>query len=386
MTIRGCAFSLLLAVAACSSSSGDPGFSGGGTDQGPASPGARGGGGSDTAAGNGGGANAATNNGGGGSTGGSSAGGGGGNVRVDASTGPARQPTYSDAAAQSLWDVSAPDAAGTQVYTFKMDTFVVNPGDEVYKCQQIGNPFGKDVDFIYYEGQMSAGSHHLFLFNMDPSTMRTQAAPFGDCPGKGIEFHPFPYGSMQPNFNVGYPEQGMGYHFVTSHGLMLNSHYLNSGSTPITAQVQVKVTVAAPGTVSKYVGTLFLNNTLFSVPANVPMTSPIAETASTVPLNTDYQILTSICHMHKTSLGFTVSANGQVFYSESNWDEPKLFVHTPYLAMKGGTKITWTCNYYNPTSQTLSFGDSAVTNVMCIYMGQYFPADPNNSDVISVLN
>jgi hypothetical protein len=295
-------------------------------------------------------------------------------------------PLYSDAAVGSMYDVAAPDAAGQTYLTLTMDPFVVNPGDEVYKCQQFGNPFGKNVDFVYYEGKMSQGSHHFFLFNMEPITGRTQAAPFGDCPERGIEFHPFPYLAQQPNWNVGYPQPGMGYPFVSSNGLMMNVHYLNSGSTPITAQVSIRITVAAPGTVTTHVGSLFLNNTLFSVPASVPMSSPVSETKTTIPLLTDYTIFTSWSHMHRTALKFTASANGNVFYTETNWDSPQVIPHTPFLPMKGGTSITWNCDYYNPSSQALSFGDSATNNVMCIYIGQYFPADPTNPDILSVLN
>ncbi|HLK35945.1 MAG TPA: hypothetical protein VKU41_04280 [Polyangiaceae bacterium] len=390
MTIKGRA-SCLLVVGLLGCSAGAPTDSSGfGSDQ----PASQGGGGNNGAGGTsnggatGGGTHGDTTNG-SGSGGASGGGSGGGSASYSgSSSGGASGPVYSDAAAGNLYDVAAPDASGSTVYTFKMDTFSVAPGAEVYKCQQIGNPFGgKDVDFIYFEGQMSAGSHHFFLFSMDSSTGRTQAAPLGDCLGKGIEFHPFPYGSMQPNFNVGYPEQGMGYHFTHANGLMLNSHYLNSGTTPLTAQVQVKVTVAAPGTVTKYVGTLFLNNSNFTVPANVPQSRPIVYSATTTPLQKNFQILTSISHMHQTATLFTVSANGAPpFYTEKDWNEPKLVTHSPYLSFSAGTSFTWGCTYYNPTSSALTFGDSAVTNVMCIYMAQYYPADPSNPDVISVLN
>ena len=56
--------------------------------------------------------------------------------------------------------------------------------------------------------------------------------------------------------------------------------------------------------------------------------------------------------------------------------------------MKAGTSIEWTCLYYNPTPQLMTFGDSAATNDMCIYLGQYYPAEgtpttnPNYPDVI----
>jgi hypothetical protein len=55
--------------------------------------------------------------------------------------------------------------------------------------------------------------------------------------------------------------------------------------------------------------------------------------------------------------------------------------------MSGSTPITWSCSYYNDTGGTLSFGESAIKSVMCIYMGQYYPVvDPKKPDLIEVLN
>ena len=39
-----------------------------------------------------------------------------------------------------------------------------------------------------------------------------------------------------------------------------------------------------------------------------------------------------------------------------------------------GTSITFRCDYANTSSQRLSFGESALTNEMCIFSGQFHPA------------
>jgi hypothetical protein len=99
--------------------------------------------------------------------------------------------------------------------------------------------------------------------------------------------------------------------------------------------------------------------------------------------------------MHKYASDFQASSNGSMFYDEMNWDEPTLItqagdpMHLLPINMKAGTSITWQCKYTNPTANDMSFGDSAQTNVMCIYIGQYYPADttqPSYPDVVSVLN
>ena len=323
---------------------------------------------------------------------------GGGFLFRDAGT------VYVDAAAGSLTDAPAPaDADIGQTVTLTADPFTVAPGDEVYKCQTFPNPFGTDVDLIYMDGLMSQGSHHFFLFNLDPVTVQGRIAaaalsgtndeapptPLHPCLGNGIEFHPFPYLSQQPHWIVSYPRRDMGYPLSGQNALMINVHYLNSGSNPIAAAVKISLTSAAPGVVTTHIGTIFLNNSTFSVPpapASSPQSYAKTWTPSSGALPSTYDIFTSWSHMHRTAVDFQASVNGKVFYEEKSWDSPPLFLQNPPLSMNDSDSITWSCSYYNDTGTTLSFGDSAVNNVMCIYMGQYYPVvDPANPDLIEVL-
>jgi hypothetical protein len=298
---------------------------------------------------------------------------------------------FSDAAAGMLYEASAPaDADVGQTVTLTATPFTVDVGAEVYKCQTFANPFGQDVDLVYMDGSMSQGSHHFFLFNLDPSTTSASPTPLQDCPQGGLEFFPFPYLSQQPHWIVNYPQPNMGYPLAAKNGLMINVHFLNAGSSPIPASATIAITAAKPGVVSTHVGTIMLNNTFFSVPPTPQSTAqPYAKTWTppSGSLPSSYNILTSWSHMHRTSVDFTASANGSVFYEEKNWDSPPLFPHNPPLPMGGSAPITWTCTYYNDTGSTLTFGESAQKNVMCIYIAQYYPVvNPQSPDIIAVLN
>jgi hypothetical protein len=321
-------------------------------------------------------------------SGGSGSGSSGGDDGSAPGSSDASAPLYMDQKAGNSFDTSVPDAAIGQVKTLVLDTFTVAPGAEVYKCQQFANPFGgQPVDLIKMDGTMSAGSHHFFLFNMDPTTGRNVAAPLGDCPGKGIEFHPFPYLSQQPHWVVTYPQPNMGYPLVGANGLMINVHYLNATSAPINAQVQITLYAAKPGVVTTHVGTIFLNQTFMNIPTTATKTAPFLSSASLpIPLSAPFTIFTSWSHMHKWALDFTAGTgpSGNTFYDEKQWDSPPLFIHNPPITMAAATTINWNCSYYNDTGAALGFGDSALTNVMCIYMGQYYPADPTNPDLIEV--
>jgi len=295
-----------------------------------------------------------------------------------------------------LGDASVPDSELGTPITLTMDSFSVPANSEVYMCQQFGNPFGKDVDLVKMVGTMSTGSHHFFLFNMSPSTGRNTTAALEPCPDKGLEFHPFPYLSQQPQYTVQYGA-GMGYPLIGQNGLMMNAHYLNVSSMAVTPKVTITIYPAKPDTVTTHVGTIFLNNSGIYVPAGTPQSSPVAVANSYTPITDEsYTIFTNWSHMHQYATDFQASTSGSVFYDETQWSEPPLItagtgLHQSSmlpLAMPSGSSIKWTCMYYNPTSQTMTFGDSATTNDMCIYLGQYYPADgtassnPNYPDVI----
>jgi len=300
---------------------------------------------------------------------------------------------YSDAAAGKFYDTSVPDAEVAQSVTLTITPFTVMPGDEVYMCQWFANPFGQDVDIVEIDGQMSAGSHHFFVFNMDTTTGQTTAAPLEPCPAAGLEFFPYIYLSQQPNWNVTYPEPDMGYPLLGTNGLMMNLHFLNTGSEPIYAQATATIHTAKPGVVTTHVGNLFLNNQSMSVPANTPESAPIWQSASNTPITTfDYNILQSWSHMHQYGLVFQtlLSPSTTPFYTETQWNSPPVTNYWPNpIPVPSGTQITWQCQYYNPTGATMTFGDSALTAVMCIYFGQYYPTVPSTTpgypDIVNVI-
>jgi len=172
----------------------------------------------------------------GGSSGGGSGGSSGGSSSDDGGV------SLSDASG-IYKDVNAPPV--DQAVTLTMDKFQVAGGGEVYKCQQFGNPWTHDVDIVKMDGYMTAGSHHFFLFNMDPTTGRTNKTAIQDCPGNGIEFHPFPYLSQQAgHYVVNFPQEDMGYPMVKANGFMMNAHYLNTSSQPISPTVQITMVTA----------------------------------------------------------------------------------------------------------------------------------------------
>jgi hypothetical protein len=291
-----------------------------------------------------------------GSGGGSSAADGGGSVGGDAAA------------------ITDPDIAYS--VTLTMDTFTVDPGKEVYMCQDFANPFqGVQADIKTWELHMAQGSHHMFAFYTPNATN----AHVVTCPQGGLQFQPFTFGSQTANQVATYP-QGIGATIPPTTGFTLNVHYINPGTTPITGHVALTIYVAKPNIITQHVGILFLNQGLL----NVPATGQPSTSTSSFTLPQDIHLLTSVSHMHKRATDFTATTStGQTLFQTNQWAEPAPKQYSPATLLSAGTKITWSCTYVNDTGQVLTFGESAATNVMCISVSTFYPVADVTNPVIA---
>jgi hypothetical protein len=257
--------------------------------------------------------------------------------------------------------------------TLTMGPFTVPAGKEVYKCQTFANPFGHDVDIKTYEEHMTTGSHHMFLFFM-PNATDGQVA---DCTAGGFEFHPYPFTAQTPDLKITYPDT-VGSIIPATMGFMLNAHFVNAGATDYQATLTVTLHVAAPGTVTNHVGDVFMNNLGINISAsNMPQTA-----SATCTLPQDMYVLGSGSHMHQRATEFVATDGTQTLYQTNSWNNPVPAVYSPPLHLTKGTNVTFSCTYVNDTGQPLTFGESARTNVMCIYSLAYYPAlDPQNPTI-----
>jgi hypothetical protein len=257
-----------------------------------------------------------------------------------------------------------------------MTPFPVAAGAEVYMCQTFANPFGADAEIAKFHSSMSAGSHHLLVLYDD----NAQDGALTPC--SGLTFGPMPYGAQQPEAEVAYPD-GVAALIKANQGFQLVSHYLNATPNPITANVQVVLTRAAPGTITQHAGVFFFNNISALAPqagGGVPPMTTKTITASyttTIPMN----VLYALGHMHQRTQSLTATYGGTMLYTSDSWDNSPFQRYDPTVMLPAGTTIQWSCTIVNDTDQTLTFGESAKTNEMCIFDGQYFPvpagADPS---------
>jgi hypothetical protein len=247
--------------------------------------------------------------------------------------------------------------------TFTMAPFTVPVKGEIYKCQEFANPWGADAEVQAFESHMSPGSHHLLLFYKSG----VANGPLVDC--SGLEFAATPYGSQRPDDGVTFPDKVAAL-VPSAQGFRLQVHYLNATPNPINASVSVTMKLATPGTVTDHAGVFFfLNNNINIPPDNMPHSL-----SKTCTFPTAVNVMLANSHMHKHATDFLgATTTGTTIYATKDWNEPVQTTFAPPMQLAAGTKVTFTCTWVNDTLSPLTFGESAQTNEMCIFNGQFYP-------------
>jgi hypothetical protein len=267
--------------------------------------------------------------------------------------------------------------------TLTMTQFTVPANQEVYYCQTFANPWaGKQVDIKTYSLNMGVGSHHMFAFYQSNAS-DVALAP---CPNGGLQFGAFTFVSQSPQKTVNFP-QSVGATIPASTGFQLMVHYLNTSSSTITSSVALTRYIAKSGVVTQHAGVLFLNNMSITVaPTCTPPNGCPSSDSYTLPQ--DVNVLSTEGHMHMYGKDFvtTVSPAGQLpngqLYETTTWDEPVQQQFAPPVKISAGSTVTWTCTDVNSTGQYLTFGESALTNVMCISQSIIYPISDVNNPVL----
>jgi hypothetical protein len=259
--------------------------------------------------------------------------------------------------------------------TIRMDEFTIEPGAEVFMCQDFDNPFGGvDVAVGRSESVMTPGSHHLHVYYGNASPTERTATP---CKNPN-EFHPMIHLATIPHQVSEYPA-GTAAKLKGSTGLRFQSHYVNITDKPIRASVTLTLTKVDPASVTRWVAQMHFNRIALSIP---PGSGQQVTTSCTIPANFGpIGLLSAVSHMHKHGVHFSATtSSGLPLLETSEWDEAPPMDYPQPVMLNPGDAISWTCTYDNDTQAALTYGDSALKNEMCIYIARFF-SSPSGDDL-----
>jgi hypothetical protein len=257
---------------------------------------------------------------------------------------------------------------GTTELVLTTTPFTLNPGEEKFKCQNFVNTIGKDAAVVQITSHMPKGSHHAYVFH-DPM-FNSNTNSVADC--SGTEFHDYLLLTQAPDDVQTYPAD-TGRSLPANYGFRILMHYLNAGIDPTQASVTAKLAYVDANKVGHLAAQMELNQGILNVP---PGTSTQSH-SFTVPY--DISVFYAISHMHKQGVHFKAATSaGTTIYETTEWDEPKPLLYSPPLVIPGNAVITYSCDYKNDTGKTLTFGQSASMNEMCILFTQFYATQPSS--------
>jgi hypothetical protein len=233
----------------------------------------------------------------------------------------------------------------------------LQPGGEETFCYYFSTPNDTTLHISKWVSEMTPGSHHMIYF----TNLGTQPADgtIDDC---NFDSLPLPvYGAQTPLNEVAFPtDDGKGFPLAQNIDPktpgFFQMHYLNGTDAPLTAHVTLRA-YALPDTI---------------VP---PHATNHVERATCDVVDGKFWSMTS--HSHKQSVATAVKDGASMVFQSVDWEHPgSERWEAPTFHQFSSGQVTWECTYNNNgtnANRTITSGQSARTDEMCMATGYYFP-------------
>lgn len=255
----------------------------------------------------------------------------------------------------------------------------VLPNEELTKCFYFHTTNTKPIAVNKWVADMTPGSHHMIFFVGGPE--HEEGLSGDDCsfsPDKGANQPSWVFASQSSHSEQLLPDDdGEGKPLAqvippNSIGA-LQMHYFNSGSTPLTAHVNLEAHALSESV--KFTPTAPYVTYNFDIKIAPHQIGATATATCDAPAGKFWQMST---HAHKQAVKTAVMDGQSMMFESTDWEHPgvALWDSTPFFTPTSG-KISWTCTYNNigdNADSTVVDGASAATNEMCMAVGYTFPA------------
>ncbi|HEX4337635.1 MAG TPA: hypothetical protein VH062_17095 [Polyangiaceae bacterium] len=257
---------------------------------------------------------------------------------------------------------------------------VVQPGGESLMCIYAQMPTDRGVIAVpSAESTFTPGSHHLLAYRSDLTAIPAgQAGTVWNCEDGTWMVHERGsyYEAQEPMSRRDLPP-GVAHRFQPGEVVIIQTHYINPNTDPLDAHAKLTLHTVDVSTVPNEAGSIIFTDANISVPPGGK-----ARSTMTCTLPSDIYPALLWSHMHKQGINFVATTDDAAaaaslgtLYAETEWDEPhpRTYPYDPPVMLHANSHITFSCDYANPNSYTLTFGQSAETNEMCILHGMYWP-------------
>jgi hypothetical protein len=153
-------------------------------------------------------------------------------------------------------------------------------------------------------------------------------------------------------------------HLVTSH------HVFNASDEPRPMYGRFNVHTATTAEITHPINQL---NCLLQDIWIAPRSEGTVSATCTTPFPLDLVVLSSHAHQHLRR--FEIALRGEVIYTSTDWDSPKIVTLDEPLSLAAGEGLTFSCTFRNTGDEWIVFG-TGDDGEMCAIMSQYaYPPD-----------
>ena len=250
-------------------------------------------------------------------------------------------------------DVRVPIPAASDAFIdFVTPEATFNPAEEKMVCVLMTYT-GPNTAWDKVDSQQGKFGHHIILLGANDDETRPDGTVF-DCTKMTTGFQPYAIPLD------GYPA-GYGTELLTGKRLIIQFHYLNTGTTPILVRDVIRLQKKDPATVTKWMSVYTTAQVNFSIPAGASNFKVTYD--CTIPA--DVELLAFGGHMHENGVSFHSELGDgtamDLLYDVPQWtaayrDSPptNLYVTAPKSFVHGQTLRT-SCVWNNTGDHAMEF-------------------------------
>jgi hypothetical protein len=274
--------------------------------------------------------------------------------------------------------LAAPKAG--EGYQMKLEPFEIYPyfEREVFIQKPLGNTEPTYIN--KFQLKMQPGSHHFIMYGFRNNQNLPLLNVYRDLRNKDMSLnfstflemsnHVFYFGGSESNFTFNFPE-GTAVELPANMKFDMNSHYFNKGAKSYNGEVNINLYTVKKENVKNVLKILDYGNNELSIPAKQKTVITKSFT-----FNKNVKIVTLFSHTHKLGEKFEIllkggPRDGQVVYTNTNWEHPAKIDYKEPLAIKKGEGLTSRITYNNFTDKIVKFGLTS-EDEMGIIFGYYY--------------
>ncbi len=271
----------------------------------------------------------------------------------------------------------------TDGFQLKTPDITIGAGAEETWCWYFKAPNVKTLAIKKWASHMTPGSHHMIMYTTSgPNADHPPngAAVKGGCDQGSVSSLPvWTYSTQMPDQEQPLPvDDGagkpVGMEIAAGQYGHLEMHYNNKTDLDIVANVTLNAEAYPDGTSYTPTAAYVTYNAGLSIPS--PSNDLAISQTCAVPATAKFWTLST--HAHKQAVATEVRdgapTTGVMKFSSTDWEHPGAAAWNPDFDTFASGQLTYTCTYDNTSGRTITSGNSAVTDEMCMAVGYFFPA------------